>query len=81
MKKITLLISCLGLLSLASCKKDRTCNCTTTTVNGNSSNVRTDNITLTKSTKADAKDACSNSSTTNTSGGSTYTSKSDCKLS
>lgn len=83
MKKTTLIMACLGLLSLASCKKDRSCTCTTTYTHGNGPNntyTETTNATLTKISKGDAKNACSNSSSTTNEGGSTDITVRTCKL-
>lgn len=77
MKKITVLAVALLAISFASCKKDRVCKCTDTDSNGD---VTVYEATLVKSSKGDAKDACSNSSHTETSGGQTGTSKTDCEL-
>jgi len=77
MKKITLALSCLGILSLASCKKERTCTCTDVSTGGTAS-VYT--IKYDKISKKEAKDVCNKSSTSTTEGGTTETSSTDCKL-
>lgn len=77
MKKITLAIACLSLLALASCKKERTCTCTYTDEDGDATVVTRK---YTKIKKSEAKDACSNSSTSLTFGGDTETTKTDCEL-
>jgi hypothetical protein len=51
MKKI-ILVGAVALLGLASCKKDRTCECT---IDGTTEKV---SVTYPKSTKSDAKEAC-----------------------
>jgi hypothetical protein len=76
MKKVILLAIVFSGVMTSCFKKDRTCECTVTS--GNKITVRT--ITLTKSTKSDAKSACESGSVTFTSGTSTSTSKGDCKL-
>jgi hypothetical protein len=50
MKKLVLAVAALGLISLTSCKKDRTCKCTSSTIN--------QDYPLLKSTKKDATTAC-----------------------
>lgn len=78
MKKITLALACVGLMSLTSCfKKERTCTCTHTDENGNAT---VSTIKFSKIKKSDAKDACSNESTSITFGGQTQTTKTDCEL-
>ena len=93
MKKTILSIFVVG-LAMASCKKDRTCTCSTTevssTTNGVTTPVSTDKQTsVQKITKVSKKGAACNSgeqTTTNsyTSGGTTYTTvdvtKMDCTL-
>lgn len=54
MKKV-LFVAVLGMLTLASCKKDYTCECTTTVLGFSSSAT-----TIVKGTKKDAKAACEN---------------------
>ncbi|MES2566474.1 MAG: hypothetical protein V4565_06395 [Bacteroidota bacterium] len=84
MKKIILLASVVTVASFASCKKDRTCECTYT--NSGSTNVtHTSSTVLTKVKKSDAKYLCTKDtymSTNTTSGGTSTTSTnvSDCKL-
>jgi hypothetical protein len=73
MKKITLLAIVACAFSLASCKKDYTCECTTT-YNG----ITATGSTTIKDTKKKAKDACEKESTTSSIGG--YTSTTDCKI-
>lgn len=77
MKTIKLIFATVCVISLASCKKDRTCECTYTNSNGKAS---TYTVTYTKIKKGDAKDACSNTSSSETSGGDTSTDKTECKL-
>ena len=84
MKKIILLASVITVASFASCKKNRTCECTYT--NSGSTNVtsNTSSTVLTKVKKSDAKYLCTKDTetTTYTSGNMTTTSTSiaDCKL-
>lgn len=67
MKKVLLSVFALGMLSLASCKKDYTCTCTTTGgVSGSGS------ITI-HGTKKDAKAACDAYDSSSSIGGTTYT--------
>lgn len=95
MKKITLFAFAVAALSLASCKKDRTCECThtnsTTTVaqNGNSTTVSsTSNSTTTikEIKKGEAKVVCQKMTSTNTypnnsnTGMNSSSSTDDCKL-
>ena len=77
MKKITLIAIALTAFSITSCKKDRACKCTYTNSQGN---VTTEELTYTKIKKSDAKDACSNYTSTNTSGNNTSTYKQECEL-
>lgn len=77
MRKIALAIACMGLLGLASCKKDRSCTCTEVDDSGDAT-VTTKKFT--KISKKDAKDACANSSTSYTYGGKTSTDKTTCEL-
>jgi hypothetical protein len=84
MKKITLFIACLSLISLASCKKDRKCECTETYTSP-SGTVTTDPapevITIKKVTKRDAKSLCQKETGVSVgSSGSTSTDVNDCKL-
>jgi hypothetical protein len=83
MKQKLLLVMCLGILSLTSCKKDRVCECTTTTTDS-SGDVTTDpadNSTYKEIKKGDAKSLCQKTTEVNvSSSGDTYTSVSDCKL-
>lgn len=78
MKKITYLSIVLAGLAFASCKKDKTCTCTNTDSQGN---VTTETYTLTKISGKDAKDACNKTTWSYTSGSTTNTGSSDCKLS
>ncbi len=84
MKKITLFAFAAVALSLASCKKDRTCECTYTQSGSTNVTSNTENITYTKARKSDAKYLCDKvtTTTTNTSTNGSYTSSStsDCKL-
>lgn len=83
MKKITLIVAAFGLISLASCKKDRVCACTNTTTSS-SGNVNTQeaaNITYKNMRMSDAKSLCQKSTVVDVnSGGGTTTRVYDCKL-
>lgn len=60
MKTITLISAVFGLMSLASCKKDRVCECTNT-YTSSSGNVTTQdpaNVTYREVRKSDAKSLC-----------------------
>ena len=77
MKKNLLIIIGIVALSTVSCKKDRVCECTTTTtVPGSAS--ETDSFTLLDVSKGTAKRACVK--TTRTIGTTSYTATTDCKL-
>jgi len=62
MKKITLLAATLVAITFASCKKDRTCTCTTTSVytdpTGTTTDVETDKTVITKVSKGTARVNC-----------------------
>jgi hypothetical protein len=77
MKKITLVVACLGLIVLSSCAKDRTCTCTETDPDGD---VEVYTYTYTEISGRDAKDACSNSSRTETQGSDSEKWSTECKL-
>lgn len=81
MKKITLILSVVAVASLASCKKDRVCTCTSSSnapATSGYTTSHTDEITMKKVSKGTAKRACVKTETT--SNGSTYTTTNDCKL-
>ena len=79
MKKITLFAVAALAISFASCKKERTCECTYTNTGSNVVS-HTSSTTLSKIKKSEAKTLCQKqSSTYNYSGGSSV-STSDCKL-
>ena len=79
MRKTTLILSGLMLLGLISCKKDRVCECTSTsTLPG--STTETEQYTLIDIKKSTAKKICVSRSQTYDIGGTTYTSKDECKL-
>lgn len=84
MKKITLFAFAVAALSLASCKKERTCECTYTQSGVTNVTSHTESTTYTKIKKADAKYLCTKDNTTTTTtyvgGSSSGTSTSDCKL-
>ena len=78
MKK-NLFIAALAILSLASCKKDRVCECVETSTKPGFSG-KTQAVTLTAITKSTAKKACISSSYEYSSGGNTYTKTTTCTL-
>lgn len=78
MKKV-LFIAAVAVASLASCKKDRTCSCTTTS-NAPGSTSSTSKVTYTKARKGDARAACLSSKQDFTIGNNTYTATTDCSL-
>lgn len=83
MKKFTLMAVALVAISLASCKKDHVCECTTTYTDssGDVSTDPIDNTTYRDIKKSDAKSHCQKSTYVNVgSNGGTSTSVSDCKL-
>ncbi len=78
MKKILLIAAVAG-LAMASCKKDRTCECTnSSTAPGSTSETQT--YTVKKVSKKTAKDVCVKTTSEFEVGGTKYTSTSDCKL-
>ncbi|MES2285589.1 MAG: hypothetical protein V4547_07865 [Bacteroidota bacterium] len=79
MKKVLLFVAVVSAFSFASCKKDRTCTCvTTSTVPG--STASTDVRTYTEAKKADARAACLSTSSTFEFGGASYVYTSTCEL-
>ncbi len=91
MKNIILLAIAFTAISFASCKKDRTCECTYSYTNSAGVTVTdpAETTTIKKIKKSEAKSLCQNtkykgnSTTTSTSGGSgssSYNSTSNCKL-
>ncbi|HTN18603.1 MAG TPA: hypothetical protein VL092_13015 [Chitinophagaceae bacterium] len=68
MKKFTFIIAAIGLISLASCKKDYTCECTLS--GGGLSGTFSETI---KDTKKKAKEKCDSGNYSETSGGVTTT--------
>jgi hypothetical protein len=83
MKRITLLSMIVLGLGAFSCKKDRTCECTTTytSPSGNVTTDPSDNTTYKEIRKRDAKNLCQKSTVVNVnSSGGTSTTVSDCKL-
>jgi hypothetical protein len=78
MKKILLIAAVAGFV-MASCKKDRTCTCTSSSTVP-SSNTTTTKTTLVKVTKSSAKAYCVKTSYDQTVGSNTYTYTDDCKL-
>ena len=79
MKKTIILFACAVTLALASCKKDRVCECTSSS-NEPGYTSSTDTYTVLNVSKGTVKKACITTEATYTSGGSTYTHKSECKL-
>lgn len=83
MKINVVLIACLSLISLSSCKKDLVCECTNT-YTSSSGNVTTDpaaNVTYKDIRKSDAKSLCQKSTVTSVNqSGATTTQVYDCKL-
>lgn len=83
MKKV-LFIAAVAVASLASCKKDRVCTCTSTTTStgGGTTIVTSDasQVTYTKAKKGDARSACLSYTTTNTSTYGTSTTTADCSI-
>lgn len=83
MKKTTLLIIAAFALCIASCKKDRTCECVTTYTSsgGTTTTTPNDNVTYREIKKGQAKDLCQKSTRVYVSpSGATSTTVSDCKL-
>ncbi len=77
MKKLILLAIVFSGLTTSCFKKDRTCECTDTSTNGK---ITVTTATILKSSKTDAKIACSNLSSTITLNNTTSTEKSVCVL-
>lgn len=77
MKKV-LFIAVVAVASLASCKKDRTCTCTTTTAGGTVTEVTV----IHEAKKGEARENCLGSQTTTTysTGGSTVGNDTKCEL-
>jgi len=82
MKKITLLAVACVAISLASCKKDRDCECiySYTSANGTTTTDPATTTTYKKISKGDAKTQCNKTVWSNTNSGGTTTSTNDCKL-
>jgi hypothetical protein len=83
MKINILLIACVGLISLSSCKKDRECECTTTYTNekGETETDQPETITYIDIKKSEAKSLCQKTTTTHVKeSGKTVTQVDDCKL-
>lgn len=79
MKKLVMLMSVAVVCSLTSCKKDRVCECTSSsTAPGNSST--TVDYTIVDVKKSTAKRACVKTTEDYTVLGTTYTNTMDCKL-
>jgi hypothetical protein len=73
MKKIFLFIAIASVFSLASCKKDRNCTCTTSSTSSNGTVTINPAfvVTFNHSTKGDARLLCQSYATTTTNGGGT----------
>lgn len=78
MKKITLLAVAALAISFASCKKDRTCECTYSSTG--SSTVHTASTVIKKVKKSEAKTLCQKTTYTQTDANGVYLSTNDCKL-
>ena len=76
MKKLIFILA-IGGLTLASCKKERTCECTVTTTSGGQSQTATGTETY-NDTKKNAKEKCEENESETTSNGSTT--KVECEL-
>lgn len=76
MKKL-LLVAAVAMFAMTSCKKDYTCECTST-VGQNGSTTSSTSTTTLKAKKADAKKACESTSQDQSAGG--YTSKVVCVI-
>jgi hypothetical protein len=79
MKKITILTACAIVMSLASCKKDRTCECTYTSTEPGSVS-ETNSYTILDVKKKDAKVSCISVSETYTVNGASYTDTQTCTI-
>ena len=79
MKKLLLSVAVISAFSFASCKKDHTCTCTTTSTFPGST-TDTDVYTIVDSKKGDAKKMCIDNTRTWSSGGVSYTNTSTCEL-
>jgi hypothetical protein len=75
MKKVLLFVAVIAAFSFASCKKDHTCTCTTTSTQPGSTSY-TSVKTYTKAKKGDAKKACASYTQPNGS----YTETTTCSL-
>lgn len=73
MKKLFLSLAAISLLALTSCKKDWTCECTTTAIG-----ISASASTTIKDTKSNAKEDCEAGSTTSNAAG--FESKTECKI-
>ena len=79
MKKSLFILAAVITVGFASCKKDRICECSTTsTIPGSTAN--TDKTTLIKVTKSQGKANCVSAKWDDTYGGSTYTYTKTCTL-
>ncbi len=81
MKKITILAVALVAMSFASCKKERTCDCTVTSTTGSVTSTSTNSTKIEKISKGDGVAVCQKTTWTNTPGsGNATTNTWDCKL-
>ena len=79
MKKLFICVAVISAFSFASCKKDHTCTCTSTsTIPGSTANTQV--TTIIDAKKGDAKKMCIDRTSTYTSGGVSYTSTFTCEL-
>ncbi len=82
MKKVIIAVAALATLSLVSCKKDWSCSCVSTTSGGGATITGDAQVVTHKEIKKGAATAnCHDWETTETSGGTTYTTTTDCTLS
>jgi len=77
MKKV-LLVAAVACMAMTSCKKNYTCECTTTYTGGGGSTTPFVGSTTINDTKSKAEDACNSMDQTSTAG--SITSTTDCKI-
>lgn len=81
MKKITILAVALVAISFASCKKERTCDCTITSTSGSTTSTTSQTVKFEKVSGGDAKQMCQKRTKVQTpSSGTASTDVYDCKL-
>lgn len=81
MKKLTLIVLAIGVISLVACKKDRTCTCTVTQTSGSSAVSYTQTVKYTASKKGDARANCLSYTATEGVGTTLVTTTGTCTLS